>query len=327
MSDTELLAAAAVVVDAFPRSVPGPGPRFARALGLGVAFSDDLVLPDDVLAVRVRIDDRPQGRWRVDLQDASARTGAHEWAVASAEDAGLAALLAFSAFSDLAELDARLADAIELAIDPSSWLGRAQPSVDPCFRAFAISRIYDAIAGALQKAWPDRGRAGSCSLGAIVIARTLDGAFADVVPGGRGGGAAEAGTNWAGPLLPAATLQPCSAIEVLHSPRPGSGGIGARSGGDGTIARYRLAEPTSLRVAIDRQRNPPHGLDRAGAGTPARVSVIETDGTRRELAPWQPHLLERGNTVEVQTAGGGGHGFPGWGDIEWDPAAFEAAGD
>jgi N-methylhydantoinase B/oxoprolinase/acetone carboxylase alpha subunit len=311
MIDHELVAASAVLLDRFAAPVAGPG--FARKLGKGVAFSDDLIAHEQRLAVRVRIDDAPQG-WRIDLRDSSTR--AEEWMVASADDAKLAAMLAFGAFG----VDA---GSIVLELDASTWVGGERHSVDPCFRAFAITRIYDAIAAALEKAWPDRGRAGSCSLGAIVVAKSTAGVLVDVVAGGRGGSASDPGETWGGPLLPATTLRNDAAITISYAPREKSGGFGARSGGDGTIARYQLREEACVRVAIDRRSNPPHGLDRAGNGGPSSLVVIDPDGTRRELAPWRAHLLERGNVIEVATAGGGGHGFPGWGDIDWDPSRFE----
>jgi N-methylhydantoinase B/oxoprolinase/acetone carboxylase alpha subunit len=309
MIDHELLAASAVLLARFAAPVSRTG--FARKLGKGVAFSDDLIAQEQRLAVRVRIDDAPQG-WRIDMRDSSPR--AEEWMVASADDAKLAAMLAFD--------DAVDASMVMLELDASTWVGGDRHSVDPCFRAFAITRIYDAIAAALEKAWPDRGRAGSCSLGAIVVAKSRAGTLVDVVGGGRGGDATHPGVNWGGPLLPATTLCNDAAITVSYAPREKSGGFGARSGGDGTIARYELREEACVRVAIDRRSNPPHGLDRAGNGTPSSLVVIDPDGARRELAPWHAHLLERGNVIEVATAGGGGHGFPGWGDIDWDPTAF-----
>lgn len=311
MIDSDLLAAAAVLLERF--AVPAARTGFARKLGRGVAFSDDLVLPDRRLAVRVRIDDAAQG-WRVDLRDCSPHID--DRALASADDATLAAVLAFREFGDASR------ESIALELDEGTWVGGPRHSPDACFRAFAITRIYDAIAGALEKAWPDRGRAGSCSLGAIVVARTSAGDFVDVVPGGRGGDASAAGTSWPGPLLPSGVLHSSSAIGVTHLPREQSGGFGARSGGNGTLARYELHEQACMRIAIDRRTNPPHGLDRAGNGGPSSLAVIEPDGTRRELAPWHAHLLERGNVVEVATAGGGGHGFPGWGGIDWDPSEF-----
>lgn len=321
MIDPDLLAASAVLLDRFTApSRDVAAPPFVRKLGRGVAFSDDLVVPDERLAVRVRIDDAEQG-WRVDLRDCSQRS-ALPWAIASADDAKLAAVLAFAAFRDAEIADVGLYEPIALELDDGTWVSGARHSPDPCFRAFAITRIYDAIAGALEKAWPDRGHAGSCSLGAIVLAKTSEGTLVDVLAGGRGGSASGPGERWSGPLLPATTLHESPAITVTQASRERSGGFGARSGGDGTIARYELHAQACVRVAMDRRSNPPHGLDRAGNGGASSLAVIDPDGTRRELAPWHAHLLERGNVVEVATAGGGGHGFPGWGDIDWDPASF-----
>jgi 5-oxoprolinase (ATP-hydrolysing) len=108
-------------------------------------------------------------------------------------------------------------------------------------------------------------------------------------------------------------------VVVHHAARPESGGGGARCGGDGVVARYEFAAPMRVRVALDRITNPPHGLDRAGPPLCSELTRIDRLGASHRIAPWQTHSLGAGEAIEVRTAGGAGHGFPGWGiEFEWE---------
>lgn len=290
-------------------------PAFDR----GAACSDDLWVDGARFLVRASL--RPgdgASRWIVDLQDSSPASDR----VALGLDPELVRFAAVAAFSDalgLEHADARLRGALALLTDDSTWVGRA-PAGDACARLFGAARVFDAIRGALALAWPTRARAASCSLGAIVIAGQDADALVDVVPGGRGASVDEAGTSaWPGPLLTAGPLRPRAGITPDHAARPESGGGGARHGGDGVIARYRFDSPTRVRVALDRITNPPHGLDRAGPPLCGELLRIDRAGDAHPLAPWQHHTLGAGETLEVRTAGGAGHGFPGWGiDFDWE---------
>ncbi len=290
-------------------------PAFDR----GAACSDDLWVDGARFLVRASL--RPgdgASRWIVDLQDSSPASDR----VALGLDPELVRFAAVAAFSDalgLEHADARLRGALALLTDDSTWVGRA-PAGDACARLFGAARVFDAIRGALALAWPTRARAASCSLGAIVIAGQDADALVDVVPGGRGASVDEPGTSaWPGPLLAAGPLRPRDGITPDHAARPESGGGAARHAGDGVIARYRFDSPTRVRVALDRITNPPHGLDRAGPPLCGELLRIDRAGDAHPLAPWQHHTLGAGETLEVRTAGGAGHGFPGWGiDFDWE---------
>ncbi|MBX7078806.1 MAG: hydantoinase B/oxoprolinase family protein [Nannocystaceae bacterium] len=284
-----------------------------RPIGRVAAFSDDVVRGRRH-AVRAVLADTGAG-WSVDLRDSSDADA--DAPAVDREDALLAATLAFGDALGLARPDARLGARLALTVEPRSWVGAARGSA-AIARAFGVARVYDAVLGALALAWPDRARAGSCSLGAIVVARVDDGWLLDVVAGGRGADVHGDGGPWSGPVLPPGTLHGCDAITVTTALREASGGGGARRGGDGTLARYHFARAGRIEVAIDRVSNPPHGLDRAGPPEPAAVRLLLPEHEPRALAPWRAHEVPAGATVEVATAGGAGHGFPGWGiDFEW----------
>ncbi len=299
---------------AWVRLEPGAGALPSpRPIGRVAAFSDDVVRGRRH-AVRAVLGDTPSG-WSVDLRDSS--DADVDAPAVDRDDALAAAALAFGDALGLARPDARLTERLTLLLEPRSWVGGSRPA-PAIARAFGVARVYDAVLGALAHAWPDCARAGSCSLGAIVVAQLDHDWLLDVVPGGRGADVRGDGGPWPGPVLAPGTLQACDGVVVTTAMREASGGGGARRGGDGTLARYHFVRAGRLEVAIDRVSNPPHGLDRAGPPEPAQLRLLLPDHEPRALAPWRAHEIPAGATVEVATAGGAGHGFPGWGiDFEW----------
>jgi len=299
---------------------PGAEPLVLPALPRTVASSDDLFVAGERLLVRASIRADDVGNWVVDLRDSSPASGSAAAPTLVSDDVALAAVAAFSHALRIALADRRLVDRMTLLVEPSSWVGAAVPGADVAARLFAMARVYDAIIGALAQVWTDPGRAGSCSLGAIVRAHGDGVQLLDVVAGGRGAGLREAGTPaWSGPIVPAGLLRCVGDVDVTHDVRARSGGGGARSGGDGVRAVYRFGAPAELRVALDRITNPPHGLDRAGPPEPAAAWLLRGDAEPTALAPWVVHTVQTGDVVEIHTAGGAGHGFPGWGiDFDWE---------
>jgi hypothetical protein len=294
-----------------------PTPDLPRA----VACSDDLWIGGVRLCVRAFVSPRGAGSWVVDLRDSSTAEDVPGLPILALDDVRVAAVAAFSDALRLRSPDARLASRIELLTDASTWVGGPAVPCPAAERSFAIARVYDAIAGALALAWLDPGRAGSCSLGAIVTATDDRGdALVDVVAGGRGAELQGPGDSaWPGPVITPGTLCNALGVAIEHAPRPESGGVGARNGGDGVSARYTFTRPATVRIALDRITNPPHGLDRAGPPLPADARLVAANGETRTLEAWRAYDVAAGDRVEVDTAGGAGHGFPGWGiDFEWE---------
>lgn len=319
-------------------------PKLPRLGSLGASFSDDIVLApgpggpnpatqrgptafgDDIpvgprVAVRVRLT-KQDGRILFDYTDSDpVRVGEPRFALPH-EAVVTATTMAVNDVLGL-PLDAAAARGLfEVQTDPGTWVGAETPSDDPVTTAFGTARVYDVALGAMANAWPSKVGAGSCSLGAIVSIVSdppEDTRYQDVLEGGRGASPTENGTDrWAGPVLEASRARLPSWLSVTESIREGSGGIGARTGGRGLERTYTATCPTRVRVAIDRVTNPPHGIDRAGPPHPAEVFVRDQAGQARRIAAWVEHTLDTGSTLVVRTAGGAGHGFPGWG-VDWDP--------
>jgi 5-oxoprolinase (ATP-hydrolysing) len=91
--------------------------------------------------------------------------------------------------------------------------------------------------------------------------------------------------------------------------RPGSGGAGKWSGGNGGIRRVRFLEPMTASILSNGRR---HGAFGMAGGQPGQVGinrVVRADGRIEPLehigsAPMQP-----GDVFEIHTPGGGGFGI------------------
>jgi len=90
--------------------------------------------------------------------------------------------------------------------------------------------------------------------------------------------------------------------------RRGSGGAGRHRGGDGTRRRLTFLEAMSATTLTSHRIIPPHGLEGGEPGACGLNAVIRADGTR-EKVEGNAHIdLEVGDTVLMETPGGGGFG-------------------
>lgn len=305
---------------------PEPSTPWAKIGRGGASFSDDLALPGgERLGVRVRLTDRDDRGLCIDLRDSDELDASGRFGLAR-ERTLTACLLALG--HAVGDTPSRAwSDRIELLTDPSTWVDADDRRCDPAAIAFGMARTFDAVLGALGNAWPGRVGAGSCSLGAMVELRGGDEVvLTEVLPGGEGGRPDRPGSSaWPGPIL-ASTWDVTPIVEGITIEgvlREGSGGDGKRRGGDGIIRRYHIRRPLHATLAFDRVKNPPHGIDRAGPplGTEAWLHLPDAERPRA-LEPWTTIDLPPGSRLEILTCGGAGWGFPGYGDIVWDPSEW-----
>ncbi|TNC11581.1 hydantoinase B/oxoprolinase family protein [Methylobacterium terricola] len=91
-----------------------------------------------------------------------------------------------------------------------------------------------------------------------------------------------------------------------------SGGAGRHRGGCGIVREYEiLADEAVLALRIDGVANPPWGIGGGRAGGVGRAIVNAGTPQERVLAPLSDgNRLTRGETLRIETGGGGGHGHP-----------------
>ncbi len=182
------------------------------------------------------------------------------------------------------------------------------------------ARVVDAIIRAMAPIIPDRLTAGGPTTSGLL-------AFAEPMPGGawrllyevhgggegarhdRDGGAATRVHLTNTSNTPAEVIEANYAVAVeQQSIRWGSGGAGARRGGDGIIRSYRVLAPVLwLTTCVERMHVPPYGLLGGEPGAPFRVT-LERDGVQTALKGKANVMLRRGDRVTLEGCGGGGFG-------------------
>ena len=93
--------------------------------------------------------------------------------------------------------------------------------------------------------------------------------------------------------------------------RRGSGGTGARKGGDGARRRIRFREAMTAAILSTRRDTDPFGLEGGGAGARGVTTLLRADGVRITLKGCDEVKVEPGDAIEIETPGGGGFGAAG----------------
>ncbi len=90
--------------------------------------------------------------------------------------------------------------------------------------------------------------------------------------------------------------------------RHGSGGAGQWHGGDGVVRRLTFREPMDAAILSNRRKVPPFGLAGGDPGKLGRNAVERKNGTVEEFAGTMRTKMAAGDTLVIETPGGGGYG-------------------
>jgi 5-oxoprolinase (ATP-hydrolysing) len=92
--------------------------------------------------------------------------------------------------------------------------------------------------------------------------------------------------------------------------RRGSGGVGRWKGGDGAVRRIRFLEPMTISTLSGHRRVPPYGMAGGEPGALGRNRVDRADGTVVDMGGSDLVEVTAGDTLVIETPGGGGYGAP-----------------
>ncbi len=92
--------------------------------------------------------------------------------------------------------------------------------------------------------------------------------------------------------------------------RTGSGGDGQHRGGDGVIREIESLRAMRGAILSNRRRVAPFGLAGGSDGAPGRNAVVRASGRVEPLAAAAEFELEPGDSIVIETPGGGGFGTP-----------------
>ena len=191
-------------------------------------------------------------------------------------------------------------------------------------RTATVKIVTNAILGALAQALPDRIPAANCGASTVMAlsGRRADGSIfvvTETMAGGSGASARGPGVNAVSTDIGNTMNQPSEAMEIdspvrVHrlSIRRGSGGAGQHVGGCGVIREYEVLHgPLTLTFRGERHMHHPRGAMGGGPGQMAEAYILRQDGKRELVRSKLSTILQTGDRLLMETAGGGGWGAPG----------------
>ncbi|NDJ89880.1 hydantoinase B/oxoprolinase family protein [Mycolicibacter kumamotonensis] len=93
--------------------------------------------------------------------------------------------------------------------------------------------------------------------------------------------------------------------------RHGGGGAGRWRGGDGAVRRIEFREPMTVSVLSGHRAVAPYGMAGGSPGALGHNRIERADGAVTELAGCDSSDVAPGDTLVIETPGGGGYGEPG----------------
>lgn len=208
---------------------------------------------------------------------------------------------------------------VTLQLRPGSLVDPRSPAPVAGGNVETSQRLVDVAFRALAMAAPDRvpaasaGTMSNLSFGGI-DRQGVEFTSYETLPGGAGGSPRSPGqaaiqthmTNTRNTSIEESEHRFPIRIRGL-SVRRGSGGAGARRGGDGLCKVVEARVPLQVSFLGERHVSGPPGAAGGGPGRPGRL-WRERAGKRTRLPAKASFRLEVGDAVVVETPGGGGHG-------------------
>ncbi len=264
---------------------------------------------DDGAVVRVSIDvDQAARTARVDFTGTSGQVPTNFNAPAS-----ICRAAALYVFRTLVDDEIPMNDGclrpVELVIPEGSMLRPRYPAAVVAGNVETSQVVVDALYGALGVMAAAQGTMNNFTFGDDRRQ------YYETICGGSGAGPDFAGTDAVQTHMTNSRLTDPEVLETRYpvlveafSIRRGSGGAGARRGGDGVTRKIGFREPMTATLLSNRRRVPPFGLEGGGPGAVGRAWVERADGTVKALAATDLVEVGAGDAIVIETPGGGGWG-------------------
>ncbi|MCD6288895.1 MAG: hydantoinase B/oxoprolinase family protein, partial [Anaerolineae bacterium] len=213
---------------------------------------------------------------------------------------------------------------VQVIAPPGSLVNATPPAAVAGGNVETSQRIVDALLGALAQALPERipaasqGTMNNLAAGGFDADRERSFAYYETLGGGGGGRPTGPGVSGRHSHMTNTLNTPIEAIEFSlplrvrrYALRPGSGGAGRHSGGDGIIREIEFLAPATVSLLTERRRLAPYGLHGGSPGARGRNRLRRAGSSLEETLPGKVTFeVAVGDVLTVETPGGGGWGVP-----------------
>jgi N-methylhydantoinase B len=203
---------------------------------------------------------------------------------------------------------------IEIQAPEGCLLNAKRPAAVAAGNVETSTRVVDVVLGALAQALPDEipaashGSMNNLAMGSDSESHRWD--YYETIGGGMGAGPLGGGLHGVQTHMTNTLNTPVEVIESRfplrikrYALRQGSGGGGEREGGDGLIREFEFLAPTQVTLLTERRTHLPWGLQ---GGEPGAAGINNFNG--KALPPKISLQAESGETLSIETPGGGGWG-------------------
>ena len=205
---------------------------------------------------------------------------------------------------------------VRLIAPPGTVVNALPPAAMAAGNVETSQRITDVLLGALAQAAPARipaassGTMNNLSFGGWDTRRQRPFAYYETIAGGMGAHAAGGGLSARHTHMTNSWNTPVEAFEHLYPVRirsyrvrQGSGGAGARRGGDGVEKEFEFLDAADVTILSDRRERGPYGL---AGGLPGASGRNLLNGS--PLSAKTRFAVRPGDVLSIESPGGGGHG-------------------
>jgi len=210
---------------------------------------------------------------------------------------------------------------LEIIAPPGSIVNARPPAAVCGGNVETSQRIVDVLYKCLAQALPDQipaasqGTMNNLTFGGIDPRTGEPFAYYETVCGGMGARPGMNGISGVHTHMTNSMNTPVEAFEhdypvrvIRYGLRKGSGGAGKHSGGDGVVREIQFQSRAQVTVLSDRRKIPPYGLHGGLPGKSGRNQIVRRAGSVEEISSKCSIWVEPGDSLSVETPGGGGWG-------------------
>jgi 5-oxoprolinase (ATP-hydrolysing) len=198
---------------------------------------------------------------------------------------------------------------IEIVIPEGCMLNPRHPAAVVAGNVETSQCITDALYGALGVLAASQGTMNNFTFGDAAHQ------YYETIAGGAGAGSDFDGASGVQTHMTNSRLTDPEVLESRHPVlvrefryRRGSGGAGRHRGGDGLVRSIEFRAPMTAAILSNHRRIAPFGLSGGADGARGITRLQRADGTVEELPSCAAVEVVAGDTIVIETPGGGGFG-------------------